>query len=150
MQVRVSNLDAGHHLPTGATELRTMWLALSVVDADGQVIFSTGGIDEYGDPVAGSVFYGTRWLDAEGEPTTRLWEAAAVDVDHHIPAGESVVESLPYTVPDDAVSPLTVTATLRYRAASGYLSSLMSIYLQEEVADAATLNMASGIIEIAF
>ncbi|MCP4166315.1 MAG: hypothetical protein GY759_10530 [Chloroflexi bacterium] len=150
MQVRVSNLGAGHHLPTGATELRTMWLALSVVDAGGQVIYTTGGIDAYGDPLAGSVLYGTTWLDAEGEPTTRLWEAATVDVDHRIPAGESVLESLPFTVPDDAVSPLTVTATLRYRAASGYLSSLMSIYLQEEVADAPTLDMATDVIEIAF
>ncbi len=144
LRVRVSNTGAGHALPTGSAELRQMWLAVTVTDAAGQVIYESGKVNDYGDPVPGSVTYGVRWLDAEGRPTDRLWEAQTVERDHRIPAGGSMVETYRFGVPANAAGPLHVQARLRYRSAAGYLTSLMSIYVQEEIAPPPTIDMAAA------
>ncbi len=142
LQVRVTNVGAGHDLPTGAAELRQMWLAVTVSDASGRRIFSSGETNEYGDPVQGAVTYGVTWRDAEGKPTDRLWEAVSVLRDHRIPAGSSTVEVYRFTLPPKTPGPLRVRAALKYRAAAGYLTSLMSIYLKSEVPSAPTVEMA--------
>ena len=144
LQVQVINTGAGHDLPTGATELRQVWLAVEVIDATGRQLLSTGVVDEYGDPVESSITYGTRWLDAEGRPTERLWEAAKVLSDHRIPPGATALETFQVLIPSDAVGPLHIHAALKYRATSGYLSSLMAIYLQEEVPAAPTIDLATA------
>jgi hypothetical protein len=143
LRVRVSNIAAGHSLPTGAAELRQLWLEVRVSDASGREIFRSGGVDDFGDPLPGSVTYGIVWEDADGQPTDRLWEAERVLRDHRIPAGGSLIESFRFALPPDATGPLHVSARLNYRRAGGYLSELMGIYLGEDVPAEATRVMAS-------
>jgi hypothetical protein len=144
LRVKVFNIGAGHDLPTGAAELRQMWLAVTVTDGAGRAVFSSGKTNEYGDPVEGSVTYGVTWQDAARHPTDRLWEAAGVLRDHRIPAGGAVTETYRFTLPADARGPLTVQATLNYRAAAGYLTALMTIYLGAEVAPAPIIEIAAA------
>lgn len=144
LQVKVNNVGAGHFLPTGSAELRQMWLAVTVTDDAGRVIFESGKVNDYGDPVPGSVTYGVRWLDKDGRPTDRLWEAQTVERDHRIPAGGAVVETYRFGIPADVSSPLHVQAVLRYRSAAGYLTSLMSIYVQDEIPPPLTIDMATA------
>ena len=133
VQVRVSNTGAGHSLPTGASELRQLWLDVRVTDATGREIFRSGAVDDFGDPLPGSITYSVVWEDADGHPTDRLWEAERVLSDHRLPAAGSLTENFRFALPSDAAGPLHVSARLNYRRAGGYLSSLMSIYLGEEV-----------------
>ena len=142
--VTVTNTGAGHDLPTGATELQQLWLEVTATDDSGRQIFVSGGVDAYGDPEADAVTLGTVWLDEEGKPTERLWEAASVLRDQRIAAGDSLTTTYAIALPPDWVAPLTVRAALNYRAASGYLTGLMSMYLQEEVPTAPTVEMARG------
>ena len=141
--VTVTNSGAGHDLPTGATELQQLWLEVTATDGSGRQIFVSGGVDAYGDPDADAVTFGTVWLDVEGKPTERFWEAAAVLRDQQIAAGDSFTATYAIPLPSDWVAPLTVRAALNYRAASGYLTGLMSIYLQEEVPAAPSIEMAA-------
>ena len=133
LRVSVSNVGAGHDLPTGAAELRKLWLAVTVIDAAGREIFSSGATDAYGDPLEGSVTYGVTWLDSAGHLTDRLWDAEQAFRDHRIPAGAAVTETYRFVLPTGAQRPLRIRAALNYRASAGYLSSLMTIYLGEEV-----------------
>ncbi len=144
VQVRVTNVSAGHDLPTGAAELRQMWLALTVTDAAGREVFVSGRTNEYGDPVAGTAIYGTAWQDAAGHPTDRLWEAARPLADRRIPAGGAVTEIYRFSLPPDARGPLQVQATLNYRAATGYLTALMTIYLGAEVPAPPVIELAEA------
>jgi len=144
LQVRVSNVAAGHDLPTGAAELRQMWLAVTVTDAAGQEVFSSGKTNEYDDPVEGTVTYGTIWRDAAGHPTDRMWEATSLLRDHRIPAGGSDVETYRFTVPAAARGPLRIRAVLNYRPVAGYLSALMTIYLGAEVSPAPVIELAAA------
>ena len=141
--VTVANTGAGHNLPTGATELQQLWLEVTAADGAGREIFHSGGVDGYGDPEAEAVTFGTVWLDADGKPTERLWEAAAVLRDQRIAAGGVFTTTYAIPLPPGWIAPVQVRAALNYRAASGYLSGLMSIYLQEEVHASPTVEMAA-------
>jgi len=144
LRVRVTNTGAGHDLPTGAAELRKVWLTVAVTDAAGRLIFSSGEADPYGDPVEGSMTYGVTWQDAAGDPTDRLWEATKPSRDHRIPAGGVVTETYHFPMPADAQRPLHIRATLNYRSSSGYLSSLMTIYLGDTMPPAPVIEMAAA------
>ncbi|MCO6449304.1 MAG: hypothetical protein J5I90_00825 [Caldilineales bacterium] len=144
IDVRVSNVGAGHSLPTGVSELRQMWLSLVVTAADGREIFRSGDVDDFGDPLPGSVTYGVDWLDAEGEPTNRQWEAASVAREHRIPAAGSTLERFSFPLPDDVTGPLHIAASLNYRNSAGYLSALMSVYLQDEILASPTIELAGA------
>lgn len=148
VQVRVSNTGAGHSLPTGASELRKLWLEVRVSDATGREIFRSGAVDDFGDPLPGSITYGVVWEDADGHPTDRLWEAERVLSDHRLPAAGSLTEDFRFALSSDAAGPLHVSARLNYRRAGGYLSSLMSIYLGEEVPAQAVRVMAEDEVEV--
>ncbi|PKO22405.1 MAG: hypothetical protein CVU38_09630 [Chloroflexi bacterium HGW-Chloroflexi-1] len=144
LQVRVSNVGAGHDLPTGAAELRQMWLALTVTDATGREVFASGQTNEYGDPIEGAITYGTTWRDAAGNPTDRLWEAVSLLRDHRITAGSSATETYRFIVPPGTVGPLHMRAALKYRAASGYLSALMTTYLQDKVPSSPAIEIGTA------
>ncbi|HTV88392.1 MAG TPA: multiheme c-type cytochrome [Stellaceae bacterium] len=47
--VQVRNLTNGHNVPTGFTEERPLWLAITVTDPNGNVIFRSGDRDPNGD-----------------------------------------------------------------------------------------------------
>jgi len=46
--VRVRNIRAGHKLPTSLTNIRQIWLEMTVKDLDGKVIMTTGTVDAKG------------------------------------------------------------------------------------------------------
>ncbi len=151
VQVRITNVGAGHDLPTGAAELRQLWLAVTVTDAAGKLIFSAGQTNEYGDPAEGTATYGIAWRDAAGHPTDRLWEAAAPLHDRRIPAGDTLTEAFAFRIPPETVGPLSIRVALNYRAASGYLSALMTTYLGADVPVTPAVEIAStvGVLPVA-
>lgn len=72
------------------------------------------------------------WLAlAVTDAAGRLWEAAWPLRDRRIPVtcDATATETYRLALPREAHGPLTVRAALNYRAAAGYLSSLMTIYL---------------------
>lgn len=118
VQVGVTNVGAGHDIPTGVTELREMWLELTVSQPDGNVLFTSGYLDEMGEIMDGAVRYGVVVADAEGNPTPKFWLAASQISDHRIPPKRTVVETFVVPIPKTATGPLEVRARLLYRGAS--------------------------------
>jgi len=118
VKVGVTNVGAGHGLPTGVTEFRELWLELIVEDAAGKALFSSGQLGETGEIAEGATKYGVVVADADGNPTPKFWLAASKLLDHRIPPQETVTETYTVPVPADAAGPLKVRARLRYRAAS--------------------------------
>ena len=52
IEVMITSKTAGHHLPSGATADRQMWLSVKVSDAaNGRVFYESGGLDANGDGV---------------------------------------------------------------------------------------------------
>jgi hypothetical protein len=100
----VTNVGAGHDLPTGLTEVREMWLDLKAVDESGKVV--------------GSVRrdFGTVLKDSRGNHPVEMWAATGVYSDDRIPATRSKTTTLTVPVPKEGA--LTVKAALYYRSAS--------------------------------
>ena len=47
--VEVTNKNKGHNFPTGFTSERQAWLEVVATDPDGEVVFTSGDLDSYGD-----------------------------------------------------------------------------------------------------
>lgn len=116
-RVAVTNKGAGHYLPTGLTEVREMWLDVEITDANGASVFRSGAVGDDGAVDEGAVMYHTVLEDKNGDPTHKPWFAAGILSDHRIPPLETVNEDYIAPIPADAVLPLTIKVTLRYRSA---------------------------------
>jgi hypothetical protein len=48
IKVRVHNKRAGHHMPTSLTNIRQIWLEMTVKDQSGKVLMTTGTVGKDG------------------------------------------------------------------------------------------------------
>ena len=108
--VKITNSGAGHYLPTGLTEVREMWLDVSVVDAAGK---STS---------LGEHKFGTVLKDAAGKYPAELWDAVAVQSDDRIPPLQSVTHSYKVALPSGTDAG-KLKAQLLYRSVPEELAS---------------------------
>lgn len=100
--VRITNIGAGHYLPTGLTDFRRMWLEVVATGPDGT------------ETLVGKREFHTVFSDAEGNSPADMWNAVAVESDDRIPPRESVEDVWDATMPVEG--PLTLSATLYYRS----------------------------------
>lgn len=100
----ITNVGAGHKLPTGLTEVRQMWLEVKAVYPDGT------------EEVLGTHEFGSILKDAEGNSPVELWEAVDFESDDRIPPRESVSDTFDFTMPTDGEA--EIQAALLYRSCS--------------------------------
>jgi hypothetical protein len=77
IKVRVKNIRAGHNLPTSLTNVRQMWLEVTMRDEKGNIILSSGLLDEKGNLT----------------PDTRLFNSDGMGKDFHFAIDPWVVTS---------------------------------------------------------
>ena len=114
LKLKVSNVNAGHKLPTGFPEGREIWIDFQVLDSDGHQIYRSGAVrDGLTEPDTRSfkVLLG----DKDGNIVDlNVWEATRVIADTRIlPKGYSVVDYT-FMIPASVKGPLTLKADLSY------------------------------------
>lgn len=119
----ITNVGAGHYIPTGLTEVRQMWLEVVATSADGAELMR-----ERHD-------FGSVLKDEEGTYPVELWEAVAFQSDDRIPPQESVTDDYTFTMPD--TGEVNVSATLYYRSSSEEMAEKAGV-------DVPTTTMASA------
>jgi len=128
--VMVHNIAAGHNIPTGVTELREMWVEVTIKNSADKVIFRHGHLDEQGAIPEGAVRFGAVAGNGQGEPTFKLWEMERLLWKRTIPPKSFMKDTL--TAPLPARSPgdvLSLEARLLYRSAS---PQVVRAIMQEE------------------
>ena len=145
-EVKVNNVGAGHYLPTGSTEIRQMWLEVTVKDATGRELFHSGAVDGEGRLDPGAVVFGTVIGDASGKPTHNLVLATHVLFDRRIPPKGYDRAGYALLLPADAAGPLNIIATLRYRSAP---QELVNELLGKEAPRLPIIDMASASLAVA-
>lgn len=115
--VAVTNVSAGHAIPTSITELRQVWIDLSVTDADGKEIYRSGAIDATGRVDPEAVMYHSVLVDKAGAVTFKPWAAHKMVKEKLIAPKQTVRESYEIAIPADAKGELKVRCVLRYRSA---------------------------------
>ncbi|HEY5997439.1 MAG TPA: multiheme c-type cytochrome [Candidatus Deferrimicrobiaceae bacterium] len=128
-RVRVTNVGAGHKLPTGLSEVREMWLDVTVTDAKGKVLLRSGAIGENGgiDPSAAifKTFLGIGRSNVKlsccffaiGE-RNKIMSAEKITRDRRILPKGYDEEKYAFEVPKGAALPITIDAKLNYRSMS--------------------------------
>jgi len=114
LSVGVTNVGAGHHLPTGVADFRELWLDVSVKDRDGNLVLSSGKLKKDGNIEDDSRLFQKVFGDENGKPVGLLfWKYKTLLSDTRIPAKERRVES--YTLDKDVKYPLSVEVKLNFR-----------------------------------
>ena len=113
--VIVTNTGAGHKLPTGVTEERQIWLDVSVVARDGTELAHYGKLDDRGVIAEDTMILQTRFGDAQGQATHRIWLAQSVLSDRRIAPRASETQSFSLELPAGAV-PEQINVRLLYRS----------------------------------
>ncbi len=139
-RVKVFNSGAGHFLPTGITEVRQMWLDVSITDSEGETVFRSGALDKNGNIDKNAVIYHTLLGNQKGEPVLNVAMADRVLYDYRIPPKGYVIERYSFMIPDSAVFPLKIDAVLKYRSAS---QSLADTLLGESAPKIPVIDMVS-------
>jgi hypothetical protein len=88
LEVKVTNLMAGHSIPTGVTDLRQLWIEVIATDSTGKTVFKSGTLDRAGNVLEGSSIFHVVLIDAQGQKLERhdIWRVAKVLEDTRIPA----------------------------------------------------------------
>ena len=128
VSVTITNVGAGHYLPTGLTEVREMWLEVSLVAADGTVT------------KLGEHKFGTVLQDDKGNHPVELWDATGVFSDDRIPPQGSVTDGYSFKLPT-AESTGKLKAELKYRSAPEELATKAGV-------DNPTTIMASAVAPV--
>lgn len=114
LMVRVKNIRAGHNLPTSLTNVRQMWLEVTIRDGRGKLLHSSGAVGK----------------DGALPPDTRLFNSDGMGNDFHFAVDPWIVTAFSRhdTVPPKgyrdvhfgvppSTGKVTVDAKLRYRQA---------------------------------
>lgn len=112
--IRVTNTGAGHDLPTGVSEFRQMWLAVTVTDAKGRTVLTSGALDARGrlDPQA-RIFNKVLADDSAHSVALNFWRLRKFTKDTRIPAKGHRDEG--FALPPDTAFPVRVTTRLMFR-----------------------------------
>jgi hypothetical protein len=145
--VIVTNTGAGHHLPTGASDLRQLWLELTLRDRDGQVVWSSGVLDQYGVLDPSTIQFRKVLGDAHDQPIDlhRVWVATQILSDTSLLPLEARTITYPIGLPSRPSSPLTLTVRLLYRDVS---QSFAEFAQNQPVSDLPTRELARSDIEL--
>ncbi|MEX6505488.1 multiheme c-type cytochrome [Jiella sp. M17.18] len=112
--LRVTNAGAGHNLPGGVSDLRQMWLDLTVTDANGRTVLASGQLGPDGHlPKDARVFHKVMG-DKDGNPVGLLfWHFGKMLKDTRIPPKGHRDET--FALPAGTAFPVTVDAKLMFR-----------------------------------
>ncbi|MCW8838490.1 MAG: multiheme c-type cytochrome [Thiovulaceae bacterium] len=91
--VGVKNIGAGHHLPTGVSDFRELWLDVTLYDENSNVVYSSGKLKEDGNLDSDARVFMKVFGDKDLKPVGLFfWRYEKMISDTRIPAGERRVE----------------------------------------------------------
>ncbi len=117
VQVGVSSNRIGHLFPAGTIDINEPWLELMVVDVDGEIVFSSGTIDDQNIVDKNARFYYSSLVDRHGDKVWKhdLFNAVGESYGNLLDPGKADIQAYRFKIPKWAKSPLRVKARLRYR-----------------------------------
>jgi len=113
----VSNYGVGHNFPGGTIDLNEAWIELKVYDGNQKLIKSSGHLSKNGHIENTATVYKEVAIDRHGQEVWRhdLFNMVGRSYINIIPAGETDTVEYNLNIPDWAVSPINIQATLKFR-----------------------------------
>lgn len=146
LMVKVTNSGAGHKLPTGVSDLREVWVAVTVTSDTDEIVYESGKLDADGFLDPSAVTFGMTLGDGNGNPVRfhHIAKAREILSDSSIPAGET--REIKYRVPPLTSKRIVAEAKLMYRAVpQDFINHYMTPDLRSE---AVVMSKASATIDV--
>ena len=147
--VGVKNVGAGHHLPTGVSDFRELWLDITLKDRDSKIVFSSGKLKDDGNLDEDARPFMKVFGDKDGNPVGLLfWKYEKLLSDTRIPAGERRV--LKYNIKDtkELKYPLSIEVKLNFRIYPQWVTdAVQKMYPQLPNPDVIVLNKIVKIVD---
>jgi hypothetical protein len=140
--VTITNSGAGHYLPTGADDLRQIWLEAKLYGMTGELLWQSGALDAYGTLALDTVQFRKVLGDANGQPIDlhRFWMATQILRDTRLaPLEARRIDYHIGSVPD--VQPFRLTIRLLYRDVP---QAFAEFALNRSITDLPVYEMARG------
>jgi len=116
VKVRVKNIRAGHNLPTSLTNIRQMWLEVTVKDEDGKVLLTSGTLDADGHLTKNTRIFNSDGADDNFHFVVNPWEITSFSRHDTIPPRG--YKEVFYGMPSfDKAADISFEVKLRYRQA---------------------------------
>ncbi len=117
LRITVANTLVGHDFPGGTIDINEAWLHFRVTDAQGFVVFESGGLEENLDVDPEAHFYRALAIDRHGNHVWKhdLFNMIGERDRNVIPSGKTDIVEYKFEVPTWAKGPLSAAAVLRYR-----------------------------------
>ncbi len=123
--IKITNTGAGHYLPTGLTNIRQMWLEITIKDSDnGKTVYESGKFDQDSCLKDDAIIFNTVFGDGKGNPVVNIAKAREVLKDKRIPPLESLTETI--QLPLEKWNHLSVHVKLLYRSAPQKILDMVS------------------------
>jgi tetratricopeptide (TPR) repeat protein len=115
--VVIQNKGLGHSLIPEQRDMFEAWVEFTVKDADGREIIHSGSLKPDGNLDEKAHSFTNRLVGADGKLLVQheIWNRRAVAFDNTIQSGRSTLVRYQFRVPENAKSPLVVTACVNYR-----------------------------------
>ncbi|MCD4719447.1 MAG: cytochrome c family protein [Desulfobacula sp.] len=94
LNITVTNVGAGHSIPTGVGDLRQVWLEVTIQDKDNQTNFQAGMLNDKHELSKDAVIFRTVFGDGKGNPVINIAKAKQILSDNRIKAKQSVTETI--------------------------------------------------------
>ena len=126
LEVGVKNIGAGHHLPTGVSDFRQLWLEVTVKDNQNNIVYRSGYSDKEGYLEKNSRLFMKVFGDENKKPVGLLfWKYKTLLKDTRIKAKERRVEEFNLPKVSKSLYPLTVTVNLNFRIYPQWVTNLV-------------------------
>jgi hypothetical protein len=142
IKVRVKNVRAGHNLPTSLTNVRQIWLEMTVKDQNGKVVMTTGTVDKNGELPQEARLFNSDGMDKAFHFAVDPWKVIAFSRHDTIPP--KGYRDVYYGVPaGTGKGSLAVEVKLRYRQADQQLAHALLAAVPKDIDLAAIYGLTS-------
>ncbi|MBU0965685.1 MAG: cytochrome c family protein [Proteobacteria bacterium] len=142
LKVRVHNKRAGHNLPTSLTNIRQIWLEMTVKDQDGKVIMTTGTVGKDGELPEEVRLFNSDGMGDGFHFQVDPWKVISFSRHETIPPKGYKDVYYGLAAPQ-AKGPLSVEVKLRYRQAEQKIAHALLAAVPSDIDLAATYGLTS-------
>jgi hypothetical protein len=142
LKVRVHNKRAGHNLPTSLTNIRQIWLEMTVKDQSGKVIMTTGTVGKDGELPAEARLFNSDGMGDAFHFQVDPWKVISFSRHETIPPKGYKDVYYGISAPQ-ASGPLSVEVKLRYRQAEQKIAHALLAAVPSDIDLAATYGLTS-------
>lgn len=150
MDVIITNKKAGHEFPTGPLDMMQTWIEITAEDQDGNLLFSSGMLDEEHFIEPGSFIYKAEPVDQYGNLIDRhnLWELVGVRYSRALYPGKTDYARYAMNVNKESITDISITAKLKYRKFNQFLMNEVFTEIPDETAPITTVSVDTHQVKV--